>query len=682
MSRHRGFPIAMAALITALLAILAAGPAAAALNVTGPGFGATASAASAGLTTTADARYRVDPTGHRVRVSIVLKATNHLTDTKTRRFFFERAFLAVQPETANFRITSPGAKPTIRVQARKSTYDLLRIEFGKQLPAGASRTFAISFDIPDRGGAATRTTRIGSSLVTFGAWGFGSEGAAGGSVTVIFPAGFTIDVRAADLGAPSTDADGNTVYSTGQLANALTFYAYFVADRPNAFHESTIQIPIGGDTIPITLRAWPDDPAWAKRVGDLLKRGMPALAAAIGLPWTAGQPLIVEEAVSRSSAGFAGRYNPPAGRIEIAYYADSFVILHEAAHAWFDGSLLADRWASEGFSSWYALQAAKAIGEKNVVGDALTANLEKVRVPLNGWGPPTADASAVEDAEYAASLKLAGLVAARAGTDGMQAVWRSIDERQATYQPASDSASLERSDAAPDWRGLLDLLQDRTGTSYDDLWSTWVVRPAEAGLLASRDAARTRYDQVVGRAGTWRLPRVVRDALRVWQYDQAGQLIDSASRALDDRDAVAAAATAAGLTPPSTMQTDFEGPRGFAAASAEAEAELAAIAAYRVASDAQLAAPNPLQTIGLWNASPSATLQQAASAFSGGDLRATIEASAFAQVTWQTAGEIGRNRVLAVSASLAAVLLGGWLAMRWYRDRGVRRRRRTSMAHR
>ena len=64
------------------------------------------------------------------------------------------------------------------------------------------------------------------------------------------------------------------------------------------------------------------------------------------------------EAVSRSTAGYSGRYDPAAGRIEIAYYADSFVVLHEAAHAWFDGSLLADRWANEGFASWYALDAA------------------------------------------------------------------------------------------------------------------------------------------------------------------------------------------------------------------------------------------------------------------------------------------------------------------------------------
>ncbi len=129
----------------------------------------------------------------------------------------------------------------------------------------------------------------------------------------------------------------------------------------------------------------------------------------------------MSEALSRNTTGFAGRYNPPAGQIEIAYYATSFVILHEAAHAWFDGGLLADRWASEGFASYYALRAAKAIGEKNVKGDVLTPALEKVRIPLNAWAAPGEDPVAVENAEYAAALALATEIGKRAGATGLAA---------------------------------------------------------------------------------------------------------------------------------------------------------------------------------------------------------------------------------------------------------------------
>lgn len=662
---------AMSALAFALVPALGVAPAGV------PGSAPTVAAAT-GLTTTADARYVVDPAQHRVHVSVVLSATNHLADTKTRRYFFDRSYLAVPPGTTGFRVTSPGATPRVAVAAKHGTYNLLRLDFGKQLAAGATRTFTITFDIPDPGGAPTRATRIGTSLVSFSAWGLGSDGATGGSVTVVFPPGFAVDVDAPGLQGPTTDGAGNIVYRTGRLPNALTFLATFAADRPSAFTETNLNVAIGPDTIPVTIRAWPDDPAWAKRVSGLLTRGLPALSKAIGLPWTGERQLIVQEAVSRNASGFAGRYSPPEGTIEIAYYADSFVILHEAAHAWFDGRLLADRWATEGFASWYAIQAAKAIGEKNVVGDALTPALENIRIPLNAWGPPAADGSStdVDDAEYAAALKLASLTADRAGADGLQAVWRAIHEQRAAYQPVGAGADLETSAAAPDWRALLDLFQERAGVDLTNLWSHWVTRPGDAPLLDARTAARARYDALLARAGEWRLPRVVRDALRVWQYDQATQLMASAEQALVDRDAVAAAASEAGLTPPSTMRTDFEGPRGFAAASADAEAQLSAIAAYRDAAGQRRAQPELLERVGLWNADPDAVLAGAATSFTAGDLRATMAASSYAKAIWSTAAEIGRNRIAAAVALTAAVLLGSWLVTRWYRDRGTRRRHR------
>ena len=661
--------VAMLALLTAVTAL----PVFAV--VPGTPLSAPTVAAATGLTVTADARYVVDPAKHRVRVAVGLTATNHRSDTKTRRYYYDRTFLAVQPGTTNFRITSSGAKPTVRVQRTTKTHNLLRIDFGGQLAAKATRKLNLSFDIVDKGGAPTRTTRIGTSLVSFGAWGFGTEGTSGGTVSVTFPAGFSVDVDAAGLSGPRKDAAGNTVFRTGRLANPLTFFAYFVADRPGAFAETSFQVPIAGRSIPVTLRAWPDDPAWAKRVGDLLKRGLPALAADIGLPWTVDRPLIVEESLSRSATGFAGRFDPPAGRIEIAYYATPYVVLHEAAHAWFDGSLVADRWASEGFASWYALRAAKAIGEKGVTAERLTPELEAARVPLNAWAPPGAGDATADAAGYAASLELATLLAQRAGVDGLTAVWRAIHERRAAYQPVGPQAALETADAAPDWRGLLDLFEERTATTYDDLWAAWVVRPEEQALLTQRGQARAAYRDVLERAGTWRLPRVVRDSLRVWQFDQATRLIAAAEGALDRRDQVRTAAADAGLTPPDTLRLAFEGAGGAPAVGAQADAELAAIAAYREAAAARPSTQDALQTIGLWNSTPpDRLLAQAADSYAAGDLRSTIASAAFARTTWETSGDIGRNRVVAVGASLAAILLTLWLVFRWFRDRGDRRR--------
>jgi hypothetical protein len=122
------------------------------------------------------------------------------------------------------------------------------------------------------------------------------------------------------------------------------------------------------------------------------------------------------------------------------------------------------------------------------------------------------------------------------------------------------------------------------------------------------------------------------------------------------------------------MRSAFEGPTGFPAVGAEADAELAAIAAYRDAAASRPSEPGVLERVGLWNSQPEASLTEAKAAYSAGDLEGTVRSASFAQRTWQTAAEIGRNRVLAIVASLGALLVAGWLAYRWMRDRGTRRR--------
>ena len=106
-----------------------------------------------------------------------LTAANHLTDTKTRLYYFDRAFLAVPPNTAGFKVSARIGGPTVHVAAKKADHTLLRIDFGQAARIRARRgASALTFDIKDPGGAPTRTTRIGTSLVAFGAWAYASDG--------------------------------------------------------------------------------------------------------------------------------------------------------------------------------------------------------------------------------------------------------------------------------------------------------------------------------------------------------------------------------------------------------------------------------------------------------------------------------------------------------------------------
>jgi hypothetical protein len=662
---------------------------AAALGGLLPAVASPARAAAPDLTVTAETRYDVQPEHARVHVTAEVTAVNHLRDTTTHRYYFDRAYLAVQRLASGFKVSGPGG-PSVNVVKRTADHILLRLDFGKRLIAGGTRTWQLTFDLVDKGGSPTRQLRVGSSLISFPAWAFASESTPGGSVTVTFPAGYTIDVQSPNLRSPTTDPTGRVVYTSGELSEPLKFFAYFVADRPTDYAETTQSIDIGGQPLDVRLRSWPDDAAWAKRVGGLLGKGLPALSDAIGLPWPKDGPLVVVEAISRTATGYSGLYDPAAGRIEIAYYAGSFVTLHEAAHGWFDGNLLADRWANEGFASLYAVKAGKSIGVR-VTADTLTDALSAARIPLNAWGPVGSDDPLVEDYGYAASAELARLVAERAGDDALARVWLAANRGVPAYQPpgldptaqaGTTGAPLgaETGAAPPDWRGLLDLLEEETGKPFDDLWRTWVVRPDEANLLDERAAARARYAEVLARAGAWELPAIVRQALRAWQFDEAGQLLDAADRALDDRDEVASAATAAGLTAPGTLQATFEGDGGFAATAAEADAELATIGALGNAAGSRPASLDLVEEVGLWGTAPDADLEKARAAFAAGHLRESVEASSSARAAWLDARDLGRKRVMSILAAAIAAIIGIGLVLASIR-RWARRRARRRMAH-
>jgi len=78
------------------------------------------SAAAPSLTLVGDSTYTVAPDAGRVHVSTTLTATNHLTDTITKQFFFRTAYLSVLPNTTAFKLTAAGTKPKVSGCQRKN----------------------------------------------------------------------------------------------------------------------------------------------------------------------------------------------------------------------------------------------------------------------------------------------------------------------------------------------------------------------------------------------------------------------------------------------------------------------------------------------------------------------------------------------------------------------------------
>ncbi len=66
-------------------------------------------AAAPDLTVVGAARYDVQPDKQRIRITVDLTLKNHLKDTKTKRYYFDEAFLAIQPGTSGYKLSWEGS---------------------------------------------------------------------------------------------------------------------------------------------------------------------------------------------------------------------------------------------------------------------------------------------------------------------------------------------------------------------------------------------------------------------------------------------------------------------------------------------------------------------------------------------------------------------------------------------
>jgi hypothetical protein len=626
-------------------------------------------AATPDLTLVTNATYVADPASARVAVGVDIVATNHKSDTQSYRYYFDNAYLAVLPNASGFSLTASGASPSVAVARKTSEYTLLHLVFGGRVYSGKSLRLHLAFDLRDKGGLPTRDVRVGQALIQFPVWAFATDSTPGSSVTVVIPGGYAVQLSAGQLNGPAPGDGGTQVLTSGALGDPLSYFAYVTADRPGAYAASTFSTTVDGRPAPVEVDAWPDDSAWGTRVADIFRRGLPVIGRAVGLPYPRTDALVVRESVSRTLGGYAGIFDPATGRIDVDYAASPFVILHEASHVWFNGSLLADRWANEAFATYYGQLAAKALGVEGGP-DPLTPALLAAKIPLNSWGAVGQGSTAVESYAYAASAVLATKIADRAGAAGLQAVWAAASDHESAYQ--SPSGPLERTDSPPDWRGLLDLLEERTGKSFDDLWTAYVIRPTDAPILAQRTTARSDYAALLVRAADWHVPASVRKAMSAWQFDAAEGLMGQAGQVLDKRAAIVAAATAAGLAPPSTLQRAFESDAGFPAASAEADTELRTIGVIRDAAAARPAAGDAVVALGLVGSDPDADMAAARAAFATGDLSAAVTRADLAQAAWQGARDAGVRRGLSLGAALLLVLAMATLLVRNARARRQR----------
>jgi len=634
-----------------------------------PGFDpARAAAATPNLTITSDASYDVLPDDNRIAVTVRLTATNHLRNTATRKYFFRTAFLTVQPGTSGFALTGGSGRPKVSIHESTDTFTSLKLDFGANLAAGKATKLTLTFDIRDTGGDPGRHVRVSSSLVTFGAWAFATPGTSGSSLAVRVPTGYRVTIGRGPLDGPVAVDSGHEEWSSGRLEAPLDFVADVVADRQVQYTETPVEVALRAGAAAVTVRTWPDDPAWGDRVANLVRNALPILERDIGLAWPDDGPLQVNEVLVRGSGGYAGVFDPADRRIDISYSASDAVVIHELAHAWFNGRLVADRWAAEAFASYYGDLATRELGLDIRPPDPVEPG--KGSIPLNAW---SSNGTATPESElyaYAAAQELAREIADRAGAEKLRAVWDLATRGIGANRP--EPGTEERVPGAPDWRGFLDLLEEQTGRDFGDLWRKWVARPEDLAALDARATARAVYARTAEAAGDWQLPISVRDALRSWRFDVAMERMSVARSILDERTTLAAAADTAGLHLPDSLRRAFEGPDGLTAAAAEAASEQSAVEMIAAAASAQRATgflDGLVVGFGLLFQDPGQHLTAARLAFETGNVRGAYGAAQAARDAWRYAADAGRWRI--VSALLFALSLAMFASI----ARETRRRR-------
>ena len=204
------------------------------------------------------------------------------------------------------------------------------------------------------------------------------------------------------------------------------------------------------------------------------------------------------------------------------------------------------------------------------------------------------------------------------------------------------------------WQQLLDLLEERTGESYDDLWIDWVVSDDQQRQLADAPSARACLRRHRGGGGGLGAA----GAIRATRWDRGSSTMRARRTSTMRTTSYGTATEIDGrggdleLTPPATLQAAFEGDGGLSAAADEADAEADALAALASRAPTSWTANRACsRRSDCSGTDPDSELTDARDAFESGDLEQAGEA---ADARGRSAGWSGRRRSRAGRWSPAA----------------------------
>ncbi|HSJ00754.1 MAG TPA: hypothetical protein VLA59_10265 [Patescibacteria group bacterium] len=567
------------------------------------------------------AAYVVRPDQGVVDVTVTITFTNTTPDPEGQFSVFDELKIAVHDEATAVAAEDDEGELDVEV-AVENDVNVATVALRDDLRYEESAELTVTWTLAD---SEDPQLRVRPSVVVFPAWGFGTAS----EVRVEIPSGYEVRVDG-DL----LEEEGDALTS-GPIEDPSRWLALITALRPVDYVNLDANVPLGGGTADLRVRAFADDEAWGQRTLALLVDALPLIEEEVGLPYPRIGQLIVTETVATGGSGFGEQAN---GGTEIAVAFDQppFTAVHQVTHVWISPALVESRWLREGLTSLFAARVSEALEVELPFNPGERAGeLSEAAFPLDAW---TADAGVDGEAYgYAASWAFVEQLEALVGDEPIRTVLARVAGGIGPYQsadvepdPLPDGVAAPKSSLAT--RSFLDQLETVSGQALSDVFAERVLTEGDVALLPERAEARAAFDDLVEAGGSWQAPDPVRGAMTAWQFADARAQIEDAAAWLERRDELLAAMQAVGLSAPDRLRQAYRTYGGGPEAVDELEAEQAVVDAYTSTAAEVNGERSFVERIGLIGGpDPATQLNLANGRFADGDLRGAIEAVTEAQ---------------------------------------------------
>lgn len=567
------------------------------------------------------AAYVVRPDDGVIDVTVAITFTNTTPDPEGQFSVFDEVKIAIHDEATAVAGEDDEGELDVAV-AVENEVNVATVALREDLRYEESTELTVTWTLAD---SEDPQLRVRPSVVVFPAWGFGTVS----EVRVEIPAGYEVRVDG-DL----LEADGDAL-SSGPIEDPSRWLALVTALRPVDYVHIDANVPLGGGTADLRVRAFADDEAWGQRISALLVEALPLIEEEVGLPYPRIGQLIITETVATGGSGFGEQLN---GGTEIAVAFDQppFTAVHQVTHVWISPALVESRWLREGLASAVAARVSEALEvELPFDPSERAAELAEGAFPLDAW---TADGGIEGEAYgYAASWAFVEQLEALVGGEAIRTVLARVAGGIGPYQSADvEPDPLPDGVAAPasslTTRSFLDQLETVSGQSVSDAFAERVLTEGDIALLPERAEARAAFDDLVEAGGSWQAPDPVSGAMTAWQFADARTQMEDAAAWLERRDELLAAMQTVRLSAPDRLRQAYRTYGGGPEAVDELEAERAVVEAYTATAAVVTGERAFLERVGLIGGpDPETQLSLANGRFADGDLRGALEAVTEAQ---------------------------------------------------